>query len=97
MFWENVPWCSSSPGPAAGLFSTIGDLAAYSTALDENKLITATRYEEMTTPRLAASGKASPYAFGWMAQEFDGLHLHWAYGEGRADSALLLRVPGRGG
>jgi CubicO group peptidase (beta-lactamase class C family) len=83
------------PGPAAGLFSTIDDLAAYSAALDDNRLITAAQYDEMTALRPTATGKASPYAFGWMTQSVGGVRLHWAYGEGRADSALLLRVPDR--
>jgi CubicO group peptidase (beta-lactamase class C family) len=83
------------PGPAAGLFSTIDDLAAYSAALDNDRLITHAQYKEMTATRITAAGKASPYAFGWMTQSVGGVRLHWAYGEGRADSALLLRVPDR--
>jgi hypothetical protein len=83
------------PGAAAGLFSTIDDLATYTTALDDNRLISQTRYKEMTSPYINSQGKTMPYGFGWMSQTFHGLQLHWVYGEGRADSALLLRVPAR--
>ena len=83
------------PGPAAGLFSTVDDLAAYTTALDENRLISRQRYEEMTSPFVSPDGRTMPYGYGWMTQMFQGLKLHWVYGEGRADSALLLRVPER--
>jgi CubicO group peptidase (beta-lactamase class C family) len=94
---KSVPYDAGNyyPGPSAGLFSTIGDLAAYSAALDDDRLITRARYDEMTAPRPTTTGKASPYAFGWMTQSVGGVRLHWAYGEGRADSALLLRVPDR--
>jgi CubicO group peptidase (beta-lactamase class C family) len=83
------------PGPAAGLFSTINDLATYTTALDNNSLISRSKYVEMTSPYVNGQGKAMPYGFGWMTQAFRGLNLHWVYGEGRLDSALLLRVPER--
>jgi CubicO group peptidase (beta-lactamase class C family) len=82
-------------GPAAGLFSTVDDLAAYTTALDENRLISEERYDEMTSPFVSPDGRIMPYGYGWMTQTFQGLKVHWVYGEGRADSALLLRVPGR--
>ena len=83
------------PGPSAGLFSTVDDLAAYTTALDENRLISRARYNEMTSPFVSPDGRTMPYGYGWMTQTFQGLKLHWVYGEGRADSALLLRVPER--
>lgn len=82
-------------GPAAGIFSTIGDLATYTTALDENKLLTPSQYEAMTTPRADRSGRLWPYALGWMSQAVNGVRVNWVYGEGQADSALLVRIPNR--
>jgi CubicO group peptidase (beta-lactamase class C family) len=95
--YKPVPYDAANyyPGPSAGLFSTIDDLAIYTSALDSNRLISRSRYEEMTSPYKSVQRKAMPYGFGWMTQTFHSTKLHWVYGEGRADSALLLRVPER--
>jgi CubicO group peptidase (beta-lactamase class C family) len=95
--YKTAPYDAANyyPGPSAGLFSTINDLAVYTTALDNNSLISRARYEEMTTPYVNAQGKTMPYGLGWMTQMFNGMKLHWVYGEGRVDSALLLRIPER--
>jgi CubicO group peptidase (beta-lactamase class C family) len=95
--YKPVPYDAGNyyPGPSAGLFSTVDDLAAYTSALDENRLISSARYNEMTSPFVSPDGRTMPYGYGWMTQTFEGLKLHWVYGEGRGDSALLLRVPER--
>ena len=96
--YTNVPYDSNAayPAPAAGLFSTIDDLAAYATALDNNTLISHDKYVEMTSPFVTGAGRRIPYGYGWLTQQYLGVTLHWAYGEGDLDSALLLRVPARG-
>jgi CubicO group peptidase (beta-lactamase class C family) len=95
LVFNNVPYDANSeyPSPAAGLFSTIDDLAAYSAALDDDKLIAHDRYVEMTSPFPHDGGKEIPYGFGWLTQTYRGITLNWAYGEGNQDAALLLRVP----
>lgn len=79
--------------PAAGMLSSMKDLLAYSRALDENKLMHAATYRRMTHPAATRAGNKSPYAWGWFVQEAHGVTMHWAYGLGGADSALLLRIP----
>lgn len=81
--------------PAAGMLSSVEDLLAYSTALDRHKLMGAAAYQSMTRPIVTPSGLESPYAFGWFVQKAYGHTMHWAYGLGGADSALLLRIPER--
>ena len=81
--------------PGAGLLSSIKDLAAYTTALDENRLLTPASYREMTSPFICNDGHASGYGLGWFVTDFNGVALHWAYGLGDSDSAILLRVPSR--
>ncbi len=81
--------------PAAGLLTSVSDLLKYSAALDENKLIDGQAYREMTTPMKIRSGIEAPYGFGWFVQEAHGVVMHWAYGLGASESALLLRVPER--
>lgn len=81
--------------PAAGLLTSVADLLKYSAALDEGVLLDEKTYANMTHPMMSSSDEAMPYAFGWFAQKAHGVTMHWAYGLGGADSALLLRVPER--
>lgn len=80
--------------PASGLLSSIDDLAGYTSALD-GALLSRASYNKMTTPFINSKGRAMPYGLGWFTQRFAGIRLHWAYGLGNSDSALLLRVPDR--
>ena len=89
---------AQNPGaayPASGLLSSIKDLAAYTTALDEERLLKKDAYTKMTTPFVNNRGEDMPYGMGWFTQTFAGVPLHWAYGLGDSDSAILLRVPTR--
>jgi CubicO group peptidase (beta-lactamase class C family) len=81
--------------PGTGLLSCIKDLAAYTTGLDQDRLLTSSSYRRMTSPFILNDGRASDYGLGWCTTEFAGVHLHWAYGLGDSDSAILLRVPSR--
>ena len=87
-----------SPGtafPGSGLLSSIKDLAAYTTGLDEARLLTKSAYQKMTSSFICNDGRASGYGLGWFVTDFNGVALHWAYGLGDSDSSLLLRVPSR--
>lgn len=79
--------------PSSGLLSTVKDLATYTAALDEDRLLTRKAYEKMTTPFVTNSGRAAGYGLGWFTERFGDVPLHWAYGYGDSDSALLLRIP----
>jgi len=81
--------------PGTGLLSCIKDLAAYTTALDRDELLTRSSYRKMTSPFLLNDGHASEYGLGWFTSDIAGVRLHWAYGFGDSDSAILLRVPSR--
>jgi CubicO group peptidase (beta-lactamase class C family) len=79
--------------PSTGLLTTIDDLAAYSTALDQNALLTAESYKKMTSPFITTNGRANPYGLGWATQQIDGRDVHWGYGYGDSYAALLVRIP----
>jgi CubicO group peptidase (beta-lactamase class C family) len=79
--------------PSAGLLTTIDDLAAYSTALDQNTLLTAESYKKMTSPFISINGHANPYGLGWATQQIDGRNVHWGYGYGDSYATLLVRIP----
>ena len=76
---------------AAGLISTVEDLARFAIAIERDVLVSAATKEVMFTPTQLASG-ASPYGLGWFTETIDGLQLIWHYGYG-AYSSLFLMVP----
>jgi len=78
-------------GPGFGMMSSVNDLVTYSAALGQNKLLTALQYKQVTAPFYPGS----PYGMGWFTTNFEGTELHWAYGYGGNDAALLLRVPSK--
>ena len=79
--------------PAAGLLSTVDDLAKYMIALDENRLITSESYTHITTPYILNDGRLSQYGLGWSTQKVGGHAVHWHYGFDDPFSALLVRLP----
>lgn len=79
--------------PAAGLLSTVDDLAKYMTALDENVLISAESYAHLTMPFVLNDGRLSHYGLGWSTQKVGGQSVHWHYGFDDPYSALLVRLP----
>lgn len=81
--------------PAAGLLSSVDDLAKYTIALDENVLLSAESYGHLTAPYALNDGRLSPYGLGWSTQTVGGQALHWHYGYGDSYSALLVRVPAK--
>ncbi|MGP0070270.1 MAG: serine hydrolase [Isosphaeraceae bacterium] len=81
---------------STGMASSAVDLVRYAHALDTHELISAGAHAEMTRPAVSTDGRTLPYGVGWFVQECGGEKLVWHYGYGAADSALLVRVPGRG-
>jgi len=79
---------------AAGLISTVRDLASYDAAVDRNLLISAEARELAWTPFVTSAGP-QPYALGWFVQRYRGLRLVWHYGSWPQFSALYLKVPDR--
>jgi CubicO group peptidase (beta-lactamase class C family) len=89
---------SEDPGEglsaAAGMISTVLDLAKFDVAMDRNLIVSAESKAAMFTPTLSNSGQPLPYGMGWFVQEYEGLQLLWHYGhEPDAYSSLILKVP----
>jgi CubicO group peptidase (beta-lactamase class C family) len=81
---------------AAGLVSTVRDLAKYDSALNDHVLLRAPTQELAWTPSRTTAGQSTPYGLGWFVQTVDGERVVWHYGLwGGSFSALLLKVPGR--
>jgi CubicO group peptidase (beta-lactamase class C family) len=80
---------------AAGLISTVRDLARYDAAIDQHLLLAAQAQEQAWTNHVNSKGERLPYALGWFVQMFGGERLIWHYGQWDTFSGLFLKVPGR--
>lgn len=82
--------------PAAGMISSVHDLALFDIALDEGRLLDdATRHLMFseTVPTLP-NQTSHNYGLGWYVQDFAGTQLLWHYGRWPpSTSALYLKVP----
>ncbi len=81
---------------AAGVVSTVEDLARFDVALDAGRLLGEATREAMFTPARGGDGKLLPYALGWFVEEVDGLQVVWHFGwYPPCVSALFVKVPER--
>ncbi len=80
-------------GPAAGMVGSVEDMARFSIALDERRLLTEGGTRSMFTPAVSNSGATLPYAIGWFVTPLRGVALQWHYGWWDATSTLILRAP----
>ena len=81
--------------PSTGMLSSVSDLMRYSSALDDGRLISKQSYHELTSPYYEGPNIRSPYGLGWFTTHFEGIDMHWGYGYGAADAALILKVPAK--
>jgi len=77
---------------AAGLISSVTDLAAFARAIEADELLAEDTRRLMFTPTALRSGRSAPYALGWFVEWFGETQLIWHYGYG-AYSTLFLMVP----
>ena len=81
-------------GAAAGLLSTVRDMAKYDIAIDEHAFIKKETQERAWTPFVSNSGKPLPYGLGWFVMNHHGTRLIWHSGDwGNGFSAYLFKVP----
>jgi CubicO group peptidase (beta-lactamase class C family) len=76
---------------AAGISSTVRDLAVFSRAMDANSLITADSKNKMFTP----FKDNLPYGHGIFSQKFQNQDIIWGYGQYDCYSSLFLKVPNK--
>jgi CubicO group peptidase (beta-lactamase class C family) len=82
-------------GTAAGLVSTVEDVARFSIAVDDDRLWRAETRRRAFTPPLSTKGERLPYGLGWFVQDWNGLTLVWHYGLWTGTSTLIVKVPER--
>jgi CubicO group peptidase (beta-lactamase class C family) len=82
--------------PAAGMISSVHDLALFDLALDEGRLLDHTTRNLMfgETVPTRPNQTSQTYGLGWYVQDFEGTQLLWHYGRWPpSTSALYLKVP----
>ncbi|MFY0591081.1 serine hydrolase domain-containing protein [Roseivirga sp.] len=80
-------------GPAAGLMSTVSDLAKYSNAIDDRMFLNDNSWDSMLTPFITPKGKETIYGLGWFVDEYYGMKFIWHTGWWKGYSSLFLKVP----
>jgi D-alanyl-D-alanine carboxypeptidase len=80
-FVNASPLSMTQPFSAGALCSTVGDLVAWTRALDAGRPVTAASYAAMTTPATLADGSHTAYGFGLAIGELGG-HRKVAHGGG---------------
>jgi CubicO group peptidase (beta-lactamase class C family) len=79
--------------PAAGLVSSVRDLADISLALDAGLLLNPAAQQEMLSPSIEIFGPDKTYGLGWFVQQYQGVKLEWHYGLALGHSSLIIRAP----
>jgi CubicO group peptidase (beta-lactamase class C family) len=83
-----------SIGAAAGLISTVLDLATYDAAIDRHAFLKSETQQKSWTAFVSNSGQRLPYGLGWFVTDYHGHKLIWHYGHwGTGFSAIYLKVP----
>jgi len=86
--------CSEFFMPAAGLISTVADLAKFDSALDQDRFLLPEIKALMFEPTVSTTGQALPYGIGWFSQEYEGQRMIWHYGwQPGCSSTLYLKIP----
>jgi CubicO group peptidase (beta-lactamase class C family) len=78
---------------AAGLISTVLDMAKYDIAIDQNKFVTKETQQLAFTPAVSTKGESLPYGLGWFTTNYKGTKLLWHYGYWTGNSSFILKVP----
>ena len=82
-------------GPAAGIMSSVSDLAVYSVAIDEGRLLKPETWKQTFTPFISPKGKTFQYGLGWFVKNYNGLKTVWHTGWWTGYSTLLVKIPER--
>jgi hypothetical protein len=81
-------------GAAAGLLSTVQDMAKFDAAIDRHVFLKKETQERAWTAFVSNAGQPLPHGLGWFVTDYSGAKLIWHYGHwGTGFSAIYLKVP----
>jgi CubicO group peptidase (beta-lactamase class C family) len=90
----HVPYPPKIFGAAAGLLSTVLDMAKYDAAIDRHLFLKKETQEKAWTAFTSNGGQRLPHGLGWFVTDYNGFKLVWHYGHwGTGFSAIYLKVP----
>jgi CubicO group peptidase (beta-lactamase class C family) len=78
-----------------GLVSSAPDVARFSMALDDGRLVTPATLQRAWTAIVTPEGRTLPYGLGWFVQRHEGRTLVWHYGHSFETSTLIVKIPER--
>lgn len=92
---------SALPNPemnaSSGIVASARELALYSIALDEGRILSPKLRQEMWNPPVERDGTSASYAYGWWVQDWRGQKLVWHGGWWpEAYAGFLMKVPDKG-
>jgi CubicO group peptidase (beta-lactamase class C family) len=97
------PYATTVLTPAAGVISTVQDLAEFVLALRRGILLKPDTLASAWQAPLGPDGQRLPHGYGWFVQSYNGEPVVWQYGigekiENRGDSSssLMVMLPSRG-
>ena len=71
--WQIAPYLSMTQPYAAGsLMSSVDDLAVWSAAVGDGKLLSKASWERVFTPYALSDGTSTNYGYGWFIDSYDG-------------------------
>jgi CubicO group peptidase (beta-lactamase class C family) len=103
--WGRSLWPSGLLGPmrpiahgftlsaTAGLVASAPDVARFSIALDQGRLLNEATQAEAWRRPVAPDGTRLPYALGWFVQDVAGQQVVWHYGHALESSSLIVKIP----
>jgi len=90
----HTPYPPRGIGAAAGLISTVMDLAKYEAAVDRNQFLKKETQEQAWTGFVSNNGQSLPHGLGWFVRPYRAQKLIWHYGYWPDSfSATLVKVP----
>jgi CubicO group peptidase (beta-lactamase class C family) len=92
----HVPYPPKDINGAAGLLSTVLDMARYDAAIDRHVYLKKETQERAWTNFVSNAGQRLPHGLGWFVTDYQGVRLIWHFGHwGVGFSAIYLKVPAR--
>jgi CubicO group peptidase (beta-lactamase class C family) len=90
----HVPFPPKDIGAAAGLLSTVLDMAQYDAAIDRHVFLKKETQEKAWTAFISNSGQPLRHGLGWFVTDYHGIKLIWHFGHwGTGFSSIYLKVP----
>src|SRR5262249_10575305 len=92
-----APYPPKGVGAAAGLLSTVLDMARFDAAIDRHQYLKQESQDRAWTRFVSNKGESLPHGLGWFVQDYQGQKVIWHFGHwGTGFSATYLKVPAKG-